>query len=89
MPTTTGVTTIGTISTMRMARTNGSSRTHSSASPRPSAVSIATAQVTNLSVVQTRAREDRIVERLAVLAEADVRDRSPEAVELHARPARR
>ena len=51
IPTTTGVTTIGTISISRMARMNGSSRRHSSASPRPSTVSIATAKVTNLSVV--------------------------------------
>ncbi len=53
MPTTTGVTTIGTISTRRIARMNGNSRRHRSASPRPSSVSIATAAVTNLSVVQS------------------------------------
>ncbi len=53
MPTTTGVTTIGTIRIRRIVRMNGSSRRHSNASPSPSIVSIATAAVTNLSVVQS------------------------------------
>ena len=53
MPTTTGVTTMGTISTRRIARMNGSSRRHRSASPSPSTVSIATAAITNLIVVQS------------------------------------
>ena len=57
MPTTTGVITIGTISTIRSVRMKGSSRRHRSASPSPRVVSIATAAVTNLSVVQSAPRK--------------------------------
>ena len=85
MPTTTGVTTIGTISTIRIARMNGNSRTHRSARPEAERRLDRDRRGHELERRPERSREERIVERLAVLAEADVRDRRAEAVELRAR----
>ena len=71
MPTTTGVTIMGTMRMTRATRMKCSSRTHSRARPRPRLASMATARVTNLSVTHSESRLDGGTITVTVRSAAD------------------
>ena len=86
MPTTTGVTIIGTIRDARTRRMKRTSRAQSSASASPMIVSSATARKTNFAVTQSASRNVGSFQRLVVVVEPDAAQAAAEPVEARARP---
>ena len=84
MPTTTGVITIGTMSTVLSSRMPRNSRRQKSASASPSTVSMPTERATKRTVTQSALQELRVAPQLDVVVEADVAERLAEAIELGA-----